>query len=186
VGQLSRCAALVAACAATVAVYGSAANAAVASETATVTQDANLRAAPTTSSAVLDELAAGETVEVVCWTTGEPTFGTDRYGSMWLQTADYGFVHSFLVSPVDVGVCDGAPAEAAPTAPLGDGPGVGLGLGIAAVPGRVVGAPGVWYDDCQHAVAAKAAPVLAWDPGYRDDLDADQDGIGCEYHPEWY
>ena len=68
-------------------------------EGATVTQDANLRAAPTTDSAVLAERAAGDPVEVLCWTTGEPTFGADRYGAMWLLTDDFGYVHSYLVTP---------------------------------------------------------------------------------------
>ncbi|GAA4449715.1 SH3 domain-containing protein [Phytohabitans houttuyneae] len=72
---------------------------------ATVTQEANLRAEPNTTSTVLAELPAGSTVDVLCWVTGEPTFGTDKYGSMWLSVSTGGFVHSHLTSPVDVAAC---------------------------------------------------------------------------------
>jgi hypothetical protein len=42
---------------------------------------------------------------------------------------------------------------------------------------------GVYYDDCQDAVAQGTAPVLKGENGYREDLDADADGIGREWIP---
>jgi hypothetical protein len=67
-------AALAVACAAAVLMQAAPASA---DETATVEQDANLRAEPDTDSEVLDELAAGSTVEVVCWSTGEEAIEAD-------------------------------------------------------------------------------------------------------------
>jgi hypothetical protein len=71
----------------------------------TVKQEANLRAQPDTTSAVLAELPAGTPVDVLCWVSGEPTYGSDKYGSMWLSLASGGYVHSYLVSSVDVAAC---------------------------------------------------------------------------------
>lgn len=72
---------------------------------ATVTQEANLRALPNTTSSVLAELPAGTQVDVLCWVTGEATFGSDLYGSMWLSVASGGYIHSFLTTPVNVAAC---------------------------------------------------------------------------------
>jgi len=36
------------------------------------------------------------------------------------------------------------------------------------------------YENCTAAENAGAAPVLRGEPGYEPDLDADNDGIGCE------
>lgn len=74
-------------------------------QVATITQEANLRARPDTTSSVLAELPAGTPVDVVCWVTGEPTYGSDRYGSMWLSLASGGYVHSYLATSVDVAAC---------------------------------------------------------------------------------
>ncbi|MCA1188100.1 MULTISPECIES: excalibur calcium-binding domain-containing protein [unclassified Saccharopolyspora] len=40
--------------------------------------------------------------------------------------------------------------------------------------------PSVYYQNCDAARAAGAAPVYRGDPGYRPKLDRDGDGIGCE------
>ena len=37
----------------------------------------------------------------------------------------------------------------------------------------------VYYQDCNAAVAAGNAPILAGRPGYRRELDPDGDGVGC-------
>jgi hypothetical protein len=40
-----------------------------------------------------------------------------------------------------------------------------------------------FYPNCDAARAAGVAPLHVGDPGYRDKLDADGDGIACEpYH----
>jgi len=42
----------------------------------------------------------------------------------------------------------------------------------------------VYYPNCAAARAAGAAPIRAGEPGYRPELDADNDGIACEpYSP---
>ncbi|QWW20567.1 excalibur calcium-binding domain-containing protein [Schaalia sp. 19OD2882] len=38
----------------------------------------------------------------------------------------------------------------------------------------------VYYHSCKDARNAGAAPLYRGDPGYRDKLDRDQDGIACE------
>ncbi|HVZ99682.1 MAG TPA: excalibur calcium-binding domain-containing protein [Caulobacterales bacterium] len=41
----------------------------------------------------------------------------------------------------------------------------------------------VYYSGCREARAAGAAPIYAGEPGYREGLDGDHDGIACEpYH----
>jgi uncharacterized protein YraI len=77
-------------------------------QVATVKADSNLRSQPTTASPILAELQAGTTVDIICWAYGEPTYGTDAYGSMWLHASLGGWVHSFLVTPVEVGPCAAA------------------------------------------------------------------------------
>ena len=37
-----------------------------------------------------------------------------------------------------------------------------------------------FYANCKEAKAAGAAPLYRGDPGYREDLDGDKDGIACE------
>jgi len=41
----------------------------------------------------------------------------------------------------------------------------------------------VYYANCAEARAAGHAPIFAGQPGYRDALDADGDGIACEPYP---
>lgn len=41
--------------------------------------------------------------------------------------------------------------------------------------------PGEFYENCDEARAAGAAPVREGDPGYGPHLDRDRDGVGCEY-----
>src|SRR5688572_29366269 len=78
---------------------------AVQDERATIKTEANLRARADTTSDIRAVLPEGTEVTVVCWTEGEPTYGTDRSGSMWLYLARGGWVHSVLVTPVDVPPC---------------------------------------------------------------------------------
>jgi hypothetical protein len=72
---------------------------------------ANLRSQATRASMILDVLRPGERVSVSCWVAGEPVYGTDKYGSMWLFAVSEGpgqpagYVHSYLVSPVNVPPC---------------------------------------------------------------------------------
>jgi excalibur calcium-binding domain-containing protein len=40
--------------------------------------------------------------------------------------------------------------------------------------------PGAYYPNCTSARAAGVAPIYAGEPGYRPELDADDDGIACE------
>lgn len=102
---------------------------------------------------------------MLCWDSGEATYGSDPNGAMWLYSALGGWVHSFLVTPVEVPECTDEPAgsELRPFAP-----GTGEGSG--------------GFDNCDEARAAGAAPLLRGQPGYTDDLDGDDDGIACEWN----
>ena len=42
------------------------------------------------------------------------------------------------------------------------------------------GAAGAYYANCTEAKAAGAAPLYRGEPGYREKLDRDKDGIACE------
>lgn len=41
----------------------------------------------------------------------------------------------------------------------------------------------VYYRYCDDARAAGAAPISRGEPGYRDELDRDGDGVACEPYP---
>ena len=60
---------------------------------------------------------------------------------------------------------DDAPATVAP-------------VGAPAVTGQTPGI--VYFKNCAAARAAGAAPLYRGQPGYRDDMDGDQDGVACE------
>ncbi|WP_082128751.1 excalibur calcium-binding domain-containing protein [Dermacoccus sp. PE3] len=57
------------------------------------------------------------------------------------------------------------------------GAGATVLVGVAA-PAQAV--PGVYYKDCAAAIAARAAPISASEPGYRLGLDRDRDGVACD------
>ena len=42
---------------------------------------------------------------------------------------------------------------------------------------------GVYYAGCNEVRAAGKAPLYAGQPGYREGMDGDLDGIACEPHP---
>lgn len=46
--------------------------------------------------------------------------------------------------------------------------------------------PGAYYPGCDAARAAGVAPLFAGEPGYREDMDGDLDGIACEPHRSLY
>ena len=50
---------------------------------------------------------------------------------------------------------------------------------------RQVRKSSVYYPNCDAARAAGAAPIRVGEPGYRPELDADNDGIACEPIPLW-
>jgi hypothetical protein len=43
-------------------------------------------------------------------------------------------------------------------------------------------AESVYYSGCNAARAAGAAPIYRGQPGYREEMDGDGDGIACEPH----
>jgi hypothetical protein len=40
-----------------------------------------------------------------------------------------------------------------------------------------------WYPNCDAARAAGVAPIHRGEPGYREGMDGDSDGIACEPYP---
>jgi len=62
----------------------------------------------------------------------------------------------------------------------------GAHLSAAPAPRRAAARSGVYYSGCREARAAGAAPMYRGDPGYRPEMDGDNDGIACEpYHPRY-
>jgi hypothetical protein len=56
-----------------------------------------------------------------------------------------------------------------------------LPSGIARTPEEISQIEGsVYYSGCNEARAAGAAPIHAGEPGYRSEMDGDDDGIACE------
>lgn len=53
-------------------------------------------------------------------------------------------------------------------------------LAQAASPAAGISRAAVYYPNCASARAAGAAPLTVVEPGYREGLDADRDGIACE------
>ncbi len=141
---------------------------AVASENATVSDEANVRSRPNTDSAILAVLPVGTPVEVDCWADGELTYGTTR----WFHLSEGGWIHSTLVTQVDVSPCSGATTGSADTAYTGK---IGVGAGIGSGGGGNSGGGGA-YDSCDEA----PGPVYRGSPGYGPHLDRDGDGVGCE------
>jgi uncharacterized membrane protein YdfJ with MMPL/SSD domain len=43
----------------------------------------------------------------------------------------------------------------------------------------------IYYPNCAAARAAGVAPIMIGRPGYRPELDADNDGIACEPYRNW-
>jgi hypothetical protein len=69
------------------------------------------------------------------------------------------------------------PARSAPAAPAPDS---GTGAGQAPAPDSGTGAGQVYYANCAAVRAAGAAPLRAGQPGYREQMDGDRDGVACE------
>jgi hypothetical protein len=44
--------------------------------------------------------------------------------------------------------------------------------------------PGDMWGGCNDARAAGTAPIYRGEPGYREDMDGDNDGVACETHYE--
>jgi Excalibur calcium-binding domain len=44
--------------------------------------------------------------------------------------------------------------------------------------------PGDYWGGCNDARAAGTAPIYRGEPGYRAEMDGDNDGIACEPHPD--
>jgi len=48
------------------------------------------------------------------------------------------------------------------------------------IPGQV---PPPYYEKCENVWGALERPITRFDPGYREGLDHDKDGIACEHDP---
>jgi hypothetical protein len=63
-----------------------------------------------------------------------------------------------------------APAEPQPAPPPA----------VAPTPAGPPASTAVYYANCAAARAAGAAPLRAGQPGYREQMDGDRDGVACE------
>ena len=55
-------------------------------------------------------------------------------------------------------------------------------MSLASAPDRSAEA---YYPNCDAARSAGVAPITEGEPGYRQQLDADDDGIACEPYRHW-
>ena len=88
--------------------------------------------------------------------------GRDGYGTHPRQGA---YVAADAASPDYTCTAKPAPAPAPTTAPA---------------PAPTTAPSGTYYQNCDAARAAGAAPIQRGEPGYRSPLDRDNDGIACE------
>jgi hypothetical protein len=60
-------------------------------------------------------------------------------------------------------------------------------LSIVAVPAeqQMQVEQSAYYSNCAEARAAGAAPISRGEPGYREGLDGDSDGVACERYRGW-
>jgi endonuclease G len=79
------------------------------------------------------------------------------------------FRAAFIAGAIAVGVAAAPSAHAAPST-------------TTPSPGPTTGS-NVYYPNCKAACAAGAAPIYKGQPGYRPQLDRDNDGIACEVCP---
>ncbi len=98
-----------------------------------------------------------------------------RY-ALWVVPAEHDAMARILTS------CDEHPrppvSESNPPAPHG----VAAGTPPVRQPAAIVQPPdtGAYFKNCAAARAVGAAPLHRGQPGYRDSMDGDQDGIACE------
>ena len=86
-------------------------------------------------------------------------------------------VQGIIAGPVAVGVPAKAPVGASSVSPGGVLPAVTVNTygGVPPLPAIVV-----VYANCTDARAAGVTPLYRGEPGYRDALDRDHDGVACE------
>ena len=80
-----------------------------------------------------------------------------------------------------VGVLPGMGNSAEPAPSLADFPSDAVEVATAVIDGRArPPQPGDDWGGCNDARAAGTAPIYAGEPGYREDMDGDADGVACE------
>lgn len=98
------------------------------------------------------------------------------YG-LWVTRAEHDAMERVLAdcrdAPVPAGQAAPAPAEPRPETP--EAPPVPADLAPVPAAGTAV-----YYANCAAARAAGAAPLRAGQPGYREQMDGDRDGVACE------
>ena len=90
------------------------------------------------------------------------------------RRGELGFATKALAAALGGGLLVGAISVPGVREQLGVTP-VALGLARARPP-----QPGDHWSGCDDARAAGTAPIYAGEPGYRDRMDGDGDGIACE------
>ena len=73
-----------------------------------------------------------------------------------------------------------APQPAAPAAKAEEAPKAPEAVKPAPAPAPEPKQESTYFPNCKKAKAAGAAPLYRGDPGYREELDRDRDGIACE------
>jgi hypothetical protein len=97
-----------------------------------------------------------------------------RY-ALWVVPAERDAMARILTTCSEAPVSESVPpVSSSPD----DAPATVAPVGAPAVTGQTPGI--VYFKNCAAARAAGAAPLYRGQPGYRDDMDGDQDGVACE------
>ena len=103
------------------------------------------------------------------------------YG-LWVTRAEHDAMARVLTdcrdSPIPAGQEAPAPAEPQPAPPAAASP--APAASAAPAPAAPPASTAVYYANCAAARAAGAAPLRAGQPGYREQMDGDRDGVACE------
>lgn len=98
------------------------------------------------------------------------------YG-LWVTRAEHDAMARVLADCRDTATPAGqaapAPAEPQPAPPAAP-------ADVAPAPAAPPAPGAVYYANCAAARAAGAAPLRAGQPGYREQMDGDRDGVACE------
>jgi len=102
-----------------------------------------------------------------------------NYG-LWVTRAEHDAMARVLAdcrdSSIPAGQESPAPAESQPAPPAAVSPAPAAPAAPAAPPASTA----VYYANCAAARAAGAAPLRTGQPGYRQQMDGDRDGVACE------
>ena len=108
-----------------------------------------------------------------------PPLRLGRHHRAKRRRADIWFAAKALAAAIPAGLLVGAVQVPTVRQQIASAP-VALGLARSRAP-----QVGDYWAGCDQARAAGTAPIYAGEPGFRDGMDGDGDGIACEPYRSW-